>query len=168
MMNNTLGQPRNGPGVRCGQAAQGFTLLELLFTALVGIIITVIALPLVNNVMATYRLRSAVSSVTGAIQTTRYQAISSGYAYQLVLDKIASTFQVQSDPNRTSTFANVGSAIPLSSSSIPITLDTSTTLQFRPSGVVAATAGSTTFNLTYGSKTETITISSYGNIKVTP
>lgn len=153
---------------RPGTTNRGFTLLELLFTVLIGVLLTVISLPLVQNVMANFKLRSAVASVTGAIQSTRFQAISSGYAYQVVLDKTASTIQVQSDPNRTGTFANTGSAIPLSGSSIPVVLGTTTTLQFRPSGIVAATAGSTTLTLTYGGKTETITVSSYGNIKVTP
>ncbi|MGZ4829364.1 MAG: GspH/FimT family protein [Candidatus Angelobacter sp.] len=132
------------------------------------------AVPLVSNVMGTYRLRSAVSSVTGVIQTARYQAISSGYAYQLVLNKTASTFQVQNDPNRTGTFTNycvpaaLSCAIPLSNSAIPVVLGADTTLQFRPSGIVTATAGSTTLTLTYGGKVETITVSSYGNVKVTP
>jgi Tfp pilus assembly protein FimT len=142
--------------------------MELVLTLAVGIIMTVIAVPLVNNVIGTYRLRSAVASVTGAIQTTRFQAISAGYAYQVVFDKAAATYQVQSDPNHTSTFTNVGSPVPLASSSIPVVLDTNATLQFRPSGIVAATVGSTTLNLTYSNKTETITVSSYGNIKVTP
>src|ERR1051326_3157126 len=163
-----LGALRHMPGHRPRTANRGFTLLELLFTVLIAILMTIIAVPLINNVMANFKLRSAVASVTGAIQTTRFQAISSGYAYQVVLDKTASTIQVQSDPNRTGTFANEGNAIPLASSSIPIVLVANTTLQFRPSGIVAATAGSTTLTLTYGGKTETITVSSYGNIKVTP
>lgn len=167
-MGRTFRQQRNGPAVRKGRAAQGFTLLELVFVVLIALLLTVIALPVLNDVMVGFRLRSAVSSVTGAIQSTRFQAISSGYPYQVVLDKTVSTIQVQSDPNRTGTFANLGSAIPLSGSSIPVVLGTSTTLQFRPSGLVTAAAGSTTLTLTYGGKTETITVSSYGNIKVTP
>lgn len=163
---STLRQRQNAVTIRTGP--QGFTLLELLFVCLIAVTLTVISLPILNDVMASFRLRSAVSSVTGAIHTTRYQAISSGYPYQLVLDKTAATIQVQSDPNRTNTFANTGSAIPLSGSSVSVLLGTSTTLQFRPSGLVTATAGSTTLTLTYGSKTETITVSSYGNIKVTP
>jgi Tfp pilus assembly protein FimT len=147
---------------------RGFTLLEMVFVVLIGIIMTIIAVPLVNNVMGTYRLRAAVSSVTGAIQSTRYQAISSGYAYQVVLKNAANTIQVQSDPNRTGTFANVGGSVPLSSSAMPVVLGADTTLQFRPSGVVTATAGATTLTLTLAGKTETITVSAYGNIKVTP
>lgn len=164
----TVRERRKRPPIRNGKAARGFTLLELVFVVLIAILLTVIALPILNDVMVSFRLRSAVSSVTGAIQSTRFQAISSGYPYQVVLDKTASTIQAQSDPNRTGTFSNLGNAIPLSGSSIPVVLGTSTTLQFRPSGLVAATTGSTTLTLTYGGKTETITVSSYGNIKVTP
>lgn len=152
----------------------GFSMLELLITVVVAIVGTVIAVPLINNVMGAYRLRSAVSSVTGLIQSARYQAISSGYAYQVVLTKATSTYQVQSDPNRTGTFSNycvpaaASCAVPLSNSGIVAVLGADTTLQFRPSGIVTAVAGSTTLTLTYGSKTQTIAVSSYGNIKVTP
>lgn len=147
---------------------RGFTLLELLLVLLIIGIMTVISMPVVNSVLSTYRLRSAVSSVTGAIQTTRYQAIASGYPYQLVLNAGTATFQVQSDPNLTGTFANMGNAVPLANSGIPVVLGTNTTLRFRPSGLVTAATGSTTLTLTYGGKTETITVSNYGNIKVTP
>jgi Tfp pilus assembly protein FimT len=150
------------------RASHGFTLLEMLLVVAITIVVAAIAVPTFNKVMSTYRLRAAVSSVTGAIQSARYQAISSGYAYQIVLKKTAGTMQVQSDPNRTGTFANVGNAIPLSSSSIVVVLNADTTLQFRPSGLVQATTGSTTLTLTYGANTETITVSNYGNVKVTP
>lgn len=167
---------RNSMNTWRSRHIKGFTLLEAMFTVLVLIFMTAMAIPLVNNVMGAYRMQSAVSSVTGAIQSTRYQAISSGYAYQLVLNKANSTFQVQSDPTwpTATTFANVcdGGAtscpVPLSSSAIAVVLGADTTLQFRPSGMVSATTGSTTLTITYGGKTETITVSSYGNIKVTP
>jgi len=148
--------------------SRGFTLIEMVMVVAIGLVVAAMAVPTVNKVMNTYRLRAAVSSVTGAIQTTRYQAISSGYAYQVVLKKTAGTLQVQSDPGRTGTFANVGNAIPLTSSSIQVVLNADTTLQFRPSGLVQATTGATTLTLTYGSNTETITVSNYGNVKVTP
>jgi Tfp pilus assembly protein FimT len=165
---------RNSMNPRRRRHVHGFTLLELLFVLVIVILMTAMAVPLVNNVLGLYRLRSAVSSVTGLIQSARYQAISSGYAYQVVLSQAASTFQVQSDPNRTGTFTNycvpvaASCPVPLSNSGITAVLGADTTLQFRPSGIVTATAGSTTLTLTYGSKTETITVSSYGNIKVTP
>jgi Tfp pilus assembly protein FimT len=150
--------------------------MEMAIAVLVVLVGTVIAVPLINNVIGAYRLRSAVSSVTGLIQTARYQAISSGYAYQVVFNKAASTFQVQSDSGwpAVTTFTNycvpaaLSCPVPLSNSGVPAVLGADATLQFRPSGIVTATVGSTTLTVTYGGKTETITVSSYGNIKVTP
>lgn len=147
---------------------RGFTLVEMVFVIAIAMIVVTMSLPIINSVMTTYRLRSAVASITGAIQTTRYQAISSGYPFQLVLSTTSSTFQVQSDPGLSGTYANVGSAVPLANSAIPVVLGADTTLRFRPSGLVAATTGSTTLTLAYHGKTETITVSNYGNIKVTP
>lgn len=152
----------------------GFSLIEMVLVVAILLITVVIALPLLNNIMSTYRLRSAVSAVTGFIQSARYQALSSGYGYQVVLNKAASTIQIQSDPNRTNTYTNLcvpaaaSCPIPLSGSGILVVLGADTTLQFRPSGIVTATAGSTTLTLAYGGKIETITVSSYGNVKVTP
>lgn len=153
----------------------GFSMIELVITVLIILVGTAIAVPIVNSVIGTYRLRSAVSSVTGLIQSARYQAISSGYAYQVVLSKTASTFQVQSNPTwPAGTFSNycipaaLSCPVPLSNSGIPVVLGADTTLQFRPSGMVTATTGSTTLTLTYGPKTQNIAVSTYGNIKVTP
>lgn len=153
----------------------GFSMMELMITVVIVLVGSVIALPVINSVMGAYRLRSAVSSVTGLIQTARFQAISSGYAYQVVLSKTASTFQVQSNPTwPTGTFSNycvpaaTACPVPLSNSGVPVVLGADTTLQFRPNGMVTATAGSTNLTLTYGSKTENIAVSTYGNIKVTP
>ena len=154
---------------------RGFSMIEMVITVLIILIGTVIALPLINNVMGAYRLRSAVSSVTGLIQSARYQAISSGYAYQVVLSQTASTFQVQSNPTwPTGTFSNycvpaaASCPVPLSNSGIPVVLGADTTLQFRPNGMVTATVGTIPLTLTYGGKTENIAVSTYGNIKVTP
>ena len=152
----------------------GFSLIEMVLVVAILLITVVMALPLLNNIMTTYRLNSAVTAVTGFIQSARYQALASGYGYQVVLNKAASTIQIQSDPNRINTYTNLcvpaaaSCPIPLSGSGIPVVLGADTTLQFRPSGIVTATAGSTTLTLAYGGKTETITVSSYGNVKVTP
>jgi hypothetical protein len=52
--------------------------------------------------------------------------------------------------------------------STAVSLNQNVTLQFKPSGYVQATTGTTTFTLTYGSTTKTIAVSSYGNVNVTP
>jgi prepilin-type N-terminal cleavage/methylation domain-containing protein len=143
----------------------GFTLVELIMTMVIGLILVLISIPLINNVYQSFRVNAEIAAVTGAIQTTRYQAIAAGYPFQVVFSKANSNYQVQSDPNRTGIFTNVGNPVPLGSVAV---LGQDTTIQCHPGGLITATVGSTTLTLTSPSKTETITVSSYGNIKVTP
>lgn len=149
--------------------ARGFTLLELLTVLGIVTIMCAMAIPLVQPLLANYQLRASVSSVTGAIQATRYQAISSGYPYRIVFSKANSTFQLASDPTASSppVFVNVGSAVPFASGTNSTTLGTDTTLQFGGGGSLTATTGSLVLVLTRASnKTGTITVSPYGNINV--
>jgi len=143
----------------------GFTLVEVIITVVIGLILTLIAIPLINNAYQSYRINAAISAVTGAIQTSRYQAISAGYPFQVVFSKANSNYQVQSDQNRTAVFTNVGNPVPLSTAAV---LGQDTTLQFHPGGLITATVGSTTLTLSSHNKTETITVSAYGNITVQP
>jgi prepilin-type N-terminal cleavage/methylation domain-containing protein len=169
--------------MRCGRArqervvslrpappsARGFSLLELLITMVIVLIATAIAIPLVGNAVGQYRLRSGVVSATGAIQTARYRAISSGYPYRVVFSSANVTYQVQSDPTISGTWGNVGGAVPLSTSvPIKMTLNQDTTLNLKPNGAVSATTGSMSFVLGLSGKTETITVSNYGSINVNP
>jgi hypothetical protein len=64
------------------------------------------------------------------------------------------------------TYSNVGSAIPITSSAVAISA--ATTLEFRPNGQVSATTGAMNFNMSYQGVTKTITVSTYGNVNVTP
>jgi Tfp pilus assembly protein FimT len=153
----------------------GHTLVELLVVVAIMITVAAMAAPLLTASMRDYQLRSAVTSISGAIQATRYRAVSMGYPFQIVLTKTAGTYQVQSQVPPAATYSNVGGAIPLSGSSVASVLSADTTLQFHPSGkvlgtvgTVDATTGTTTFTLTLKGKTETITVSRYGNINVTP
>lgn len=148
--------------------AGGYTLLELLMGLLVAMVMTGIAVPMVRSAVNAYRIRSAVSAVTGAIQSTRYQAISSGYPFQIILNKANATYTIQRFDNATSTYVNTQGPVPLSGSGTPVILDQDVTLQFRPSGLVQATVGTTALSLTFDQKTEQILVSSYGNIHVTP
>ena len=149
-------------------SAKGFSLIELVVTMAIVLTATAIAVPLVGNAMAQYKLKAAVVSVTGAIQTTRYRAITAGYIFRVVFNSTNLTYQVQSDPTRSGTYTNLGSTVPITSSSAKVALDQDATLQFRPGGAVSATTGSMTMVLTLGGKTETIAVLPYGNINVTP
>jgi len=157
---------------------RGFTLLEMVIVLAIMVITTVIAVPVATSTMNSYYVNNAVTSLTGAVQTTRYQSISNGYPYALVINAAASTYQVQSDPTRSGTFANVGNAIPFSS--MVNILSQNTTLVFRPGGAVCLntsiacvcptnSSGWCTMSITYRTNpTEVITVSPYGQTSVAP
>ena len=161
---------------------RGFSLIEMLFVVLIVLIMAAMAIPLVSNVVSNFRLRGAVSSVTGAIQSTRYQAIFQGCPYQLVFDNAANTYQVQTQQvgatcpgGAFASFCTSGAAacpVPLAGSGNPIALNAPLTLTFSPGGRVTSPqfpAGGINLILTYGNKPpETITVSTYGSVHVTP
>jgi prepilin-type N-terminal cleavage/methylation domain-containing protein len=149
----------------------GFSLLELTTALAVGVILAAMAVPAVSSSVQYFRVRAAVSSVTGAIQSTRYRAIFDGCPYNITFSSTANTFQVASETavagsSCATSFSNVGGAVPFGSTAVA--LNQNLTLQFKPSGYVQATTGATTFTLTYGSTSKTVTVSNYGNINVTP
>lgn len=150
-------------------SSRGFSLIELLVTMAIILIATAIAIPLVGNAVAQYRLKSAVVSATGAIQTSRYRAIASGYPYRVVFNSTTLIYQVQSDPGSNGTWGNVGGAVPLSTATpIKMTLNQDTTLNFKPNGAVTATTGTMSLTLTLNGSPEAITVSNYGSINVAP
>lgn len=153
-----------GNGLSLRRQYRGFTLTELLATITVIMIMTAAAIPVAQSTLNHFRLRSAVSSVSGAIQTTRYQAISNGYQYKLVFDKASRTYQLSSDITGAGTFTNSGGALPYTSSNVD--LGANATLQFSPSGKVSFVAGASPLVLTLSGKSGTISVSPYGNLTV--
>lgn len=144
---------------------RGFTLIELLMSMVVAVILTAIAIPLVNGLLAQYRMRSSVSSITGVINSTRYKAIYQGYPYAVTFSKANGTYQLSSKVPPATSFSNVGGAVPFQLADMSI--DQDNTFTFSPSGVVNSSVGALQVKLSYKGKTDTITVSSYGNIKVT-
>jgi prepilin-type N-terminal cleavage/methylation domain-containing protein len=144
----------------------GYSLVELIFAVLISLILAAIAVPQVGSVVNNYRLQGAVASATWAVQSTRYQALMAGYPYQVVFTKSSSQYQIQDLPTGATSYANVGTAIPLSGSTIALNQDT--TLRFSPNGSVSAPTGALAFTITYHGSTKNITVSTYGNVKVTP
>jgi len=161
------GQDHNrGPMVRPLGDVRGFSTVELFLVMIIRTILTAITIPQVNSIMNQYRLQSAVASSTWAIQSTRYQALMAGYPYQVVFKQSTGAYQIQNLVPGATSYANVGTAVPLSGS--PVTLSQDTTFLFKPNGSVTATTGTLNFTLTYHGATKSVTVSNYGNISVTP
>jgi prepilin-type N-terminal cleavage/methylation domain-containing protein len=175
MIRRQVRQETNEPRGQRSNPARGFSLIELLVVAAILLIMSVMAVPLLNNTISYFRLRGAVSSVTGAIQSTRYQAIFQGCPYQVVFTAATSTYQIKNQCPVGGTFANVCSApltvcpVPLSGSGIPVTLNADITMTFSPGGKVSSVTAPMSLVITYGGKPpETIAVSSYGSINVNP
>jgi Tfp pilus assembly protein FimT len=144
----------------------GFTMIELCIVVTIGLIVMGFAIPIVATTVSRYRLNGAVSALTGAIRTTRYQALMKGYRHRLAISPTNRNYQVSQDPEKDGTFTNLGSAIPFTGASTAIVVSAATTLEFRPNGQVAATTGDLDFDVTYSGNTKTITVTTYGNVTV--
>jgi type II secretion system protein H len=154
------------------KARGGFTIVEMLMVIAIIMIMGAIALPYLYGNRRSYHLSQAATAVTGAMQATRYQAIMTGCPYSITFTTTNTNYQVQSQaltgtpPACAGAFTNVGGAIPWSTAG-DVSMSPNTTLQFSPAGIVTATTGSTTFTLSNGFTTNTISISGAGNVKVT-
>jgi Tfp pilus assembly protein FimT len=133
-------------------------------------ILTAAIIPMVQVTMRIYQLRSAVASVRGVIQSTRYRAISDGYPYQVTFDSAKGTYQVANNPGFQTVpapaYTNIGTAEPLSGSAVIVTMSSDQTMQFSPSGKVTFVTGTGNFTLTLLGNTKTFTVSQYGNVNV--
>jgi Tfp pilus assembly protein FimT len=147
-------------------SASGFSMVELCIALTVSLVMMAVAVPIVQQTTSLYRLNGAVSSITGAIRATRYQALMKGYPYRLAITPSTRQYQLLNDPERDGSFANTGSAVPITSSAA--TISAATTLEFRPNGRVVATTGAMNLGVTYNDVTKTIAVSTYGNVTVTP
>jgi prepilin-type N-terminal cleavage/methylation domain-containing protein len=171
-------QIRKGPTVRA-RAARGFTMLELVIVVAIAMILAAMAVPVITNTMRIYKMRSATTSVTGAIAAGRYQAIFHGCKTQIVFTASSYSYQLQSEQPALggqaclTAFANVGGAVPLMGAGVAI--NQNVTMTFTPGGGVGSTPAMNPIQmiLTYPGFTatvpqETIQVSNYGNITVTP
>jgi Tfp pilus assembly protein FimT len=141
-------------------------MIELCIALTISLVMMGVSVPIVRQTTALYRLNGAVSSITGAIRTTRYQALMKGYPYRLVITPSTKQYQLMNDPERDGSFANTGTSVPITASTA--TISAATTLEFRPNGRVLATTGAMNLNVTYNGTTKTIAVSNYGNVTVTP
>ena len=148
--------------------ARGFTLLELTFVVMIGMVVTTISVPMTKNALKAYHLKTAASSISGAIQSARYQAIMRGYHYNITFNPSSQSYQLASKVPPATSFSNVGSSVSWSSTGDVTMSSNTTTLEFFPGGTVTATTGSMTLSVGNGTTTKTITVSGVGNVTVTP
>jgi prepilin-type N-terminal cleavage/methylation domain-containing protein len=150
---------------------RGFTLIELVVVVAIAMVLAAIAIPVTFRSLQYFRFRSSVSSVTGAIQSAKYQAVFHGCSYQVAFKSAAYTYQILGQvaqvPPLTGCvpgFVAVTNVLPLSGSGVTLAADS--TLQFSPSGKVTNPVGPQTLTLTSNAQTATITVSNYGNVNV--
>jgi Tfp pilus assembly protein FimT len=152
------------------RSMRGFSMIEAVVTVAIIMVLTAAVIPMVQVTFRIYQLRSAVASVRGIIQSTRYRAISDGYPYQITFDSAKGTYQVANNPGFQTVpppaYTNIGAAQPLSGSSVVVTLSADQTMQFSPSGKVTFVTGAGSFTLTLLGNTKTFTVSQYGNVNV--
>jgi prepilin-type N-terminal cleavage/methylation domain-containing protein len=153
--------------------SRGFTVIELAMVLLIAGITAGFALPIVQTTVDKYNLKGATAGATWAIQSTRFQALMEGYPYQVTFSGgtggVNPSYQIANKVVGASSYSNVGTSITLSGR--PVVLGATTVLQFQPNGTVATspvTSAPYTFTISYKGTTETITVSNYGNVDVTP
>jgi len=145
---------------------RGYSFPEIAFAMVVGLVLSAIAVPMMQSTMRNYRFRSAVSDAAWAIRATRYQAIMKGYPYAITFNAQTNAYQVMNQPVGAVNMVNVGNPIPLAGSKVALSRDT--TLEFRPNGLVLATQGQLSFAMSYEGKTKTLAVSRYGHVTITP
>lgn len=145
-------------------SSRGFSLLEIVVVILIAMVLSAITVPSLLQTIERYRFRSAVISLTGAIQSTRFQCIMRGYPMRIDLDKTTNSFRVYQKPLGAPAFVPIGAAVPLGR----IDLQDQTALEFSPNGKVTATQGTLILVVTYGNESKTVTVSPFGNITVYP
>jgi prepilin-type N-terminal cleavage/methylation domain-containing protein len=161
------------------RAARGFTLLELVIVVAIGMILAGLATPVIVNTLRVYKMRSAVTSMTGLISNARYQAIFHGCKTQVVFTAPAYTYQISSQQPALggqacqAAYAPVTGVLALTGRGI--SLNQTVTLTFSPGGGVTSTPVMNPIQLilSYPGFTgtvpqENIQVSTYGNITVTP
>src|SRR5690242_18301687 len=76
------------------RTARGFSLIELVVVVAIAMIVMASAIPGIRRMSQLYAMHAAVTSVTGAIQAARYNAIFHGCRYQVVFTAATKSYTV--------------------------------------------------------------------------
>ncbi len=168
----------------------GFKLLELVMVVAVASIISAISLPAISRTMTNMHVLSSATTLAEVIQSTRYQAVSTGCPFEITLTAANNTYQIlteqvitslTSPPYCASTYTasplqvdSYGQPVVFANSDVTMSSITpSTTLVLNPSGTVSTAATVTTpalytivFSATTGTQTKTLTVSGVGNVGI--
>jgi prepilin-type N-terminal cleavage/methylation domain-containing protein len=155
------------------RARAGFTLIEALVVMAVGLILTVIAIPVVSQAMTNMRINAAVSQFSGAIASARYQAIKDSQRYTFTLTTPANTYAVKNIV----TGATPNGAVPLPSYvTIAAISGSSLTYTLCPNGIVYGAGGvcspppataPPSLSFTYQGRQINVAVSGVGNVTTT-
>lgn len=171
MLSQDFKEQREGERRHSFRGSRGFTMTELLVAMFVATILTAIAVPVYNNAMTNSRMNSMVSALTGAISSTRYQALMKSQTYTLAITAPGNTYVVKNVTTNTS-----AAAVPLPSTIILVNGGSGTsTFTLCPNGVVYGAGGSCAsgspappaLSVSYKSRQINISISSVGNVSTT-
>lgn len=170
---------------------RGFTLIDTIVVVTIAAVIMAIAVPIANTIISNFRLQNAVMAITGAIQATRMEAISTTLPMKVTFSKATNTYQA-AFCSTCNVYATTGAytnghapktpggqpflpnPVAFSGAGSGVTLSADTTFYLRPGGAVQTTEGTTScptlapFTLSYRGTTKTITVGCYGQITVTP
>jgi len=165
---------RTTPFTRVNRSA-GFSLLEMVMVIALIMIMGAIAIPTLRSSRRTYHLGQSSTTIAGAVQAARYQAIMTGCPQTITIPQTNAAFSnttyqlVKQKPNTANPpvcAADTTDTIPWSTSN-DVSLTAAVTMQFNPNGLMQVTAGTLPMVLSNTYTTNTITVSGAGNVKTT-
>ena len=168
---------------------RGFSRLELMAVISIIAVVGAMALPTMLPTLRYRKLQNTLLSSAGAIQSARYQALSTGVPYQITFNHTTGTYQFFAcsncagtiyNPTSTFTYAAVGAGtVGIPSGPIPFsvsggaTLAADQTIYFRPGGAVQWVADGTTscsaplsMTFSYQGVSKALTVECYGKVTV--
>jgi len=120
-------------------AADGFTLLEVLITAAVSVIVAAIAVPMMTNGLNNFRLSGDSRSVTNAVSLAKLRAASDFSKSRIFVDRTAGSFHLEVWSKTTGAWVTEGGSTYLSSAAESFSFGVVTTPPPNTQGAIGFT-----------------------------